>query len=573
MNLIKRVISMAICTVILFLSPVSVYFSASNISTVHASGEIVVEGASIAWEWLLAWMASVGLTAAAVENRDALMASYKEYLDAQIDTELTIGEAVSDKCIEIYDSASNAVSSIPWDDYYNSLGNFHDTAVDNLTGIYMKVCPELLESFESFIDSIISGDTYIEGISNVIEERAFTSADYEAQWAGDYNLKAGISSSDVYTNPYTGKAMPRSFRYSFDMIASVPRAVVFYKDPITTSDGTVTGYSCAYQFFEKNARYGSDFCKLNGTAESVIDGVYGSSTVSVKTVNLQYYLSTEYGNITNFNTAINANIPVFGSLEDAKAYLNGTLDYTNALNFARSMYDTITDNNDLPLWDIEALWQRVSRAVDVIDSIGAYGDGVAVGTKDWANDLPWVDVGALSEWDDVIDRTLEGILSGAIELPLDIPDNPTYVDVWQDVIDKTWDDVITVDPTKADDPAIPIDPDKPIEDNPALGTSIEDTITQTQPFFSGLSGELKNKFPFSIPWDLIAVFTLFQAEPETPRIEVPFVIDSLGIRESIVIDLSGYGLLSRISRSLMVVLFVLGLIKMTPTMLSFGKDL
>ncbi len=265
-------------------------------------------------------------------------------------------------------------------------------------------------------------------------------------------------------------------------------------------------------------------------------------------------------------------MPIFSSDEEAIAAFEAN-DFTTALNYKVSMYDAITDNNDLPLWDVEELWQRVARGVDVIDSIGAYGEGVAVGTNDWADDLPWVDVGALSEWDDVIDRTLEGILSGVIELPLDIPDNPTYVDVWEDVIDKTWDDVITVDPTKVDDPSIPLNPDKPIEDNPALDTSIEDTITQTKPFFGGLSGELKNKFPFSIPWDLIAVFTLFQAEPETPRIEVPFVIESLGIEESIVIDLSGYGLLSRISRSLMVVLFVLGLIKMTPTMLSFGKDL
>ncbi len=549
MNLIKRVISMAICVIILFLSPVSVYFSANNISTVHASGEIVVEGASIAWEWLLAWLASVGLTAAAVENKDALMASYKEYLDAQIDTELTIGETVRDKCIEVYDSASNAVSSIPWDDYYNSLGNFHDTAVDNLTGIYMKVCPELLDSFESFIDSIISGDTYVEGISDVIEEQAFTG--YDSLIDADEKYFG-----DAYSTTVQNSTITNSHYYIRN---SLNPCFVRYQSG-TQYD---TYWFCVYNASSQTAMALSilnEYTSSNGSS-----GSYSSNSASV------WHSS---GVTSSFST----NMPIFSSDGEAIAAFEAN-DFTTALNYAVSMYDTITDNNDLPLWDVEELWQRVARAVDVIDSIGAYGDGVAVGTKDWTDDLPWVDVGALSEWDDVIDRTLEGILSGVIDLPLDIPDNPTYVDVWEDVIDKTWDDVITVDPTKTDDSDIPGNPD--ITDNPDIPIDqpvsevieLDTTLPSMPETFLPLAEQMKIKFPFSIPWDIRYLFDKLSSQGrEPPRWVLPFVIESIGLKGELVIDLKNFEPVSKISRLFLTLLFCLGLINMTIKIVGMRKE-
>lgn len=566
MDSIKRVISTVLCAVILFLSPLSVYFSTENISYVYATGAeipVVVGAGELVLEWLTALSGSLFVEELVRNHPDEVMSGLRNFIysdDITMEANKSIMVFTSQAAI----AAGEAISSFTWEDLLSdiSLPEYSNPALSDLKDIYMKACPELLDILKDFVSSIIDGETYIEGVSDALAEQAFTGTDYEAQWAGEYNYKSCITLSYTYTDGYTHASTNTMYKYYHDYVKSVPCAVV-REDTVVNNCPKVF-----YSFYRANGSgYESNNCF--GTYERWLDGVYSSGTFSAG----QAIVAGGISSYTNVFSSYSGNIPLFSSSEDAISYLKGELDYTNALNFARSMYDTITDNNDLPFWDVEALWERVARAVDVIDSIGAYGQGVAVGTNDWADDLPWVDVGALSEWDDVIDRTLEGILSGVIDLPLDIPDNPTYVDVWQDVIDKTWDDVITDNPAKTDDPSIPLNPDKPIEDNPALDTSIEDTITQTQPFFGGLSGELKNKFPFSIPWDLIAVFTLFQAEPEAPRIEVPFVIESLGIEESIVIDLGGYGLLSRISRSLMVILFVLALIKMTPSMLVFGKDL
>ncbi len=604
MNLIKRVISMAICAIILFLSPVSVYFSANNILTVHASGPIALTAEAI--YVLCQYLGSLGMAYAPVQRPD--LPTDEEVLEFGYNVLVELSdlmfpatlpeEKYGNGSIVIYDSSgipyvygSEALQEAAETEFTVIQGarnpdddnNNDDDDESKKTGNHLLECWRAGELFVA--GSVALGDcitdiiydaysNYINGEPSLYDdvlanlgEQAFTSADYEAQWAGDYNLKLGISSSDVYTDPYSSKAITRSYRYSFDLTASVPRALVFYKNPATTSDGTVTGYSCHYQFLEKDARYGSSFCKLDGTLESVIDGVYGSNAVSVKTIDWNYSLSTDYGSVTNFNTVYNANIPVFGSYEDAKAYLIGELDYTNALNYAKTYQEADWLAEDWagklidPLTGLNAL----SNFSNIARHQGLNALGNELTPDDYVDYLRdyFANLGTdkLPEVDPAVAPI---VFSG--EMPA-ITIDPTRNPVIQPVSDPSTNP--GTNPGTNPDPGTGIDPGT----DPTPDTSIEDTITQTKPFFGGLSGELKNKFPFSIPWDLIAVFTLFQAEPETPRIEVPFIIESLGIEESIVIDLSGYGLLSRISRSLMAVLFVLGLIKMTPTMLSFGKDL
>lgn len=74
---------------------------------------------------------------------------------------------------------------------------------------------------------------------------------------------------------------------------------------------------------------------------------------------------------------------------------------------------------------------------------------------------------------------------------------------------------------------------------------------------------IMTKFPFSIPWDTMLIFGLLADEPETPRFEFPFVLERFGINEVIVIDLEQFTTLSKISRFLLTLTFLLMLTALT----------
>ena len=56
---------------------------------------------------------------------------------------------------------------------------------------------------------------------------------------------------------------------------------------------------------------------------------------------------------------------------------------------------------------------------------------------------------------------------------------------------------------------------------------------------------------------------LFVDEPETPHFVIPFYVEELNFDYEIVVDLSGFDMLSRLSRSLTTLLMVYGIIVFT----------
>ena len=113
-KLIIRSIAALLAIVLIFLSPCAKYLESSKIDTANAA-ELVIAGEAAVYvtEWLVALLATVGLGSVAYENRDAIVSSYKEYLEAQIDTEMFIIDSVKDTCIQVYDKTSNTVQKIP----------------------------------------------------------------------------------------------------------------------------------------------------------------------------------------------------------------------------------------------------------------------------------------------------------------------------------------------------------------------------------------------------------------------------------------------------------------------------
>lgn len=60
---------------------------------------------------------------------------------------------------------------------------------------------------------------------------------------------------------------------------------------------------------------------------------------------------------------------------------------------------------------------------------------------------------------------------------------------------------------------------------------------------------LGSKFPFCIPYDLINLISVFNAEPVAPKFEIPFVFEKWGINESYTIDLSIFDNVAKIFRT------------------------
>ena len=565
-KLVFRIVVIIYVTILLVLSPYGKYIDSTSISNVYAADLVVAEGAAVAVEWLIALFASIGLGSAAYENRDALVSSYKEYLDAQIDTEQFVIDSVKDSCIEIYDKASNTVKNIPWQDYIDSLQEGHDMAVDGLTGLYAKYCPQLLMTYDDFVKNVLNGDIAVTGFSDAIDTAEyFSAADVVNQRSGK-TYTASFTSITTYfvknssntSKEYSGKEV----RWFNDSI-SVPLAAYYY------AENNVNGY----------IDHKINFLYRNGSSYAwYTPNSYFSSWQNNRLINNGISASWSWGCIDggtwqpndgyhNVAIALSGNIPIFDSSQAAIDYCIKGIGYENALNYGRSWDDSITDNVDLPpfykTWQQE-LWERIANAPDV--GIGSYGAGV--GVNDWATDLPFIGLDDL--WDyitslqDVYEKTLDDIINGTYDPTKDIPD--TYDDAWDDTITDTWDDVI--------DKSIPASGTKPAEgEETKPDTPGGDSGGGTGGSGGGGSSsgpwiaDLSKFFPFCIPFDLIHLLSVLDADPVAPKWEVPFKFPAYGIDETIVIDLSIFDDVAKIVRLLETILFILSLILATRSLI------
>lgn len=135
------------------------------------------------------------------------------------------------------------------------------------------------------------------------------------------------------------------------------------------------------------------------------------------------------------------------------------------------------------------------------------------------------------------------------------------------------DDIATLNPSKARDYSNADVKDKDITtgDNDKPGDKDDDKDkTGTTPNIPAVSLPeilFKEKFPFCLPWDLYSLFVGLRAEPETPKFEIPFKFDRLGINEKIVIDFEVIDGPAKIIRFFIAAGFVLALVLISRKMI------
>lgn len=75
--------------------------------------------------------------------------------------------------------------------------------------------------------------------------------------------------------------------------------------------------------------------------------------------------------------------------------------------------------------------------------------------------------------------------------------------------------------------------------------------------------DLSQFFPFCIPYDLVHLIKVLNAEPVAPKFETTIKYAKLGINEKITLDLSSFNDVAKIFRTCEILLFILGLILLT----------
>ena len=102
------------------------------------------------------------------------------------------------------------------------------------------------------------------------------------------------------------------------------------------------------------------------------------------------------------------------------------------------------------------------------------------------------------------------------------------------------------DPDKNPDP----DPNPKPDPNPDVG---KDTDNNT------FTADLKELFPFCIPFDIVDCFRLFNAEPETPRVKFPIHFGIVDKDYTFDIDLKDFNDVAGVCRTSFLILFIVGL--------------
>jgi len=152
----------------------------------------------------------------------------------------------------------------------------------------------------------------------------------------------------------------------------------------------------------------------------------------------------------------------------------------------------------------------------------------------------------------VTDKALKDFIDGMTDYkntadPESLTDPDTHTQKAQETIQKAVEDNEVKEETKpypAPLPDIP-NPDKVTIDG------------------SDATRDWRLVFPFCIPFDIIDLIRVFQAEPEAPRFEIPLKVEEYGIDYTFVLDLAPFESLAVIFRLFERIMFILGLAVLT----------
>ena len=281
------------------------------------------------------------------------------------------------------------------------------------------------------------------------------------------------------------------------------------------SDVNCSGYIT----LASNGAFTSKLYNKSGVNENILARAYTNKT-----------LSNEYATTMNaqspgmpdnpLNRLIDTNInPLFNNRSELDTYINNYRNNQNDGSGKVISPDLVGDNGNLS-------YDNENNDIPEIRNIVPQG-----------NDMEPVDMDNYQDYVDQANANTENDDTGEETQGQDFQDfvNPYF----QPIPDE---------PITPDDPVGPDQPDMPVKPTPSP-EDIETTLTLTP------DENLKDKFPFCIPFDIYDLVSGLVAEREAPVITCP--VDVSG--NTITVDLSEYDSVAELLRLLELILFIIGL--------------
>ena len=600
MNFVKRAFCIFLSVLILSISVGTTWFDSNHMEKVEASGlEVAAITLSAAAMYAICYyVGTVAYTYAPIETVDLpdeqiVATGYATIATMYASNELNIPGLNSapvigfvDKVGQSYLYGTEAFQEIAETELTVIMGgkkpddddnDDDDTSTDDQGGIVDNVVHMLGNVKElsaccslalgGVLGSIIKDeyDKYMNGDGSIydsIEDYApITATDIKEQWSG-----AAYTASFQLRNTYTCKSPYESVTHSevlvrwFDVSVDFPMAVYHYTS--TTSDGVInhTLYPIRKSNSGTTSYWDNDYYSQWRDGKLIKSNEKGGSSLSWDITDFGTWDSNGNHNVT---CSMSGSIPIFNDKASAVRYLlNNGEGYENALNYIKhyqvadwlssdwsgSFLDPLTGLNALSNLSNIARHQGLNALGTEFD-FSQFADFLRDYFANLGNDtLPEVD---------------------PAQAPIVYPVDSSYPEYTFDPSENP-----AIQPSTGGNPDIPIDPSIPIDPipNPDSAYPIDDIVPDVSESLGDLCGNLRYKFPFSIPWDIQYMLSCLADTPKTPHFELPLVIVRFGINEMLIIDMSNLQMLSTLSRSMFSMLFAIYLINLTFKVVGMRKE-
>lgn len=564
MKYIKRVLCIIMCVVVLSLSVGTKYFDANHMEKVEAVAETVAVGLSAAAMYAFCfYVGTVAYANAPIEMNnltDDQIASMGYSTLSYIYNDAALNAAMSgptfapnpaiigfiDKAGQSYVFGSNAVKAVaetsfqviqggkkPDDDDNDDDEEEEGGIIDGLIKFPgnvrdMSACCTL--TFGTILETVIKEqyDKYMNGGESVYldvgNQYAFTGYESIKNPSGKYSYQGVSTFREIASqiNP------PLSYTiYSIE--CDYP--LICVDGYIYRVDNGLKTYGINYEIYH------------NGTLR------YSGNRVAV------WYWFDD--NVSDFSLSLN--MPMYNTRAEAEAAI-ASGDYSGAINYAQpyriadwlqddwagKLLDPLTGLNALSNWANIARHQGLNALGNELD-VDAFDDHLRDYFANLGTDhLPEVDPAkAPILWP-------AGDVDGALD-----PDTS---------VDPSRNPAIRPDPALKPDPGTNPDPDpgKDPGKDPDPGTDSDPGVTPLPDItMEHYQVDLKDIFPFCIPFDFIELLGVLDAQPRAPCFTFPVVIPALDYREDVKLDLSIFDDVAKVIRLCEKVSFILFLMFVT----------
>lgn len=548
----KRILCIALSVLLLSISVGSSYFDTNRMDKVEAAELVVAAGLSA--EALYQICLFIGASAAtlfavgeAIDNKDAIAQAGKNFIDScstlpdgwllnmtDMSGQSYVGgtealQLVQETEWEVIEGGSPDNNNNDDDDDKDSWFKWPTVADQTVASFTALGATWLYDTASKIYQKWVNGEELTEAESAVLNsyiEGTVDQYDIAEQWSGNSFVRSFSSSrTELSTN--------NTRIFNWTITSSSPLAAYTY------SSGDVT----FMRIFSNN-----EFSLYE------VQTYYQNGKVFVsdpKTYSKEYfdflYSDPSYSSIT-----VVLSCPLFSSAIDARAYLNGTGDVTNALNYAKTyqVADWLSDDwAGLLIDPLTNIGLTLSQLIDLCKALGIHAVGNNLTSEELANLI------AIS-----LPSPSPELLPGVDPDPVITPDpdvEPIYYP------DPDAHPGVDPDPAPGTDSGTVTDPDT----DPDTSSGDDDSgggSNDVDPDSSGTYiADLSSLFPFCIPFDLVHLISALDADPVAPEWEVPFKVPAYGIDYTFDLDLSVFDGAAKIFRLGETLLFILGLILLT----------